>query len=58
MARLLKYSSSRFQLRRNDYTYPELRAVRPGPGKRAARGEARNEIRSGFSRRERADAMR
>lgn len=58
MGRLLRYSSSRFRPRLNEYTYPELRAVRPRVGERVTRGAPANESRSGFSPKERAESRR
>lgn len=58
MRRLLRYSSSRFQPRTNDYTYPERRMIRLTAGQRAAWDLDWTEARSGFSRGERVDARR
>jgi hypothetical protein len=58
MRRLLRYSSSRFAPRINDYTYPERRTIRLLAGGRSAWDPTMDETRSGFSHRKCADARR
>ena len=50
MRRLLKFTSTRFRPRINEYTYPERREIRPTVGQRAWWELARNEARSGSPR--------
>ena len=58
MKRLLRYTSSRYRPRINEYTYPERREIRPTVGERAWWELSRNDIRSGSPRGERDGSKR
>ena len=58
MKRLLKFSSTRFTRRLNDYTYPELRTYRPRVTRREGSEMREERDRSGSSRSECVDARR
>jgi hypothetical protein len=58
MRRLLRYTSSRFRPRLNEYTYPERREIRPTIGDRAWGDLPRGEARSSSTRGGRIDARR
>jgi len=50
MRRLLKYTSTRFRPRINEYTYPERREIRPTVGDRAWWDLPRGDVRSSSTR--------
>ena len=58
MRRLLRYTSTRFRPRINEYTYPERRELRPMVGGRFGWESPRGEARSSTTRDGRIDARR
>jgi len=58
MRRLLRYTSTRFRPRINEYTYPERREIRPTISGRAWWDLSRNDARSGSTSGGRVDTRR